>query len=150
MPAIAQVSNLMQIRGRVMLSSIPIPDWCPAGWVPANGALVDRFQFPELFDQMYDGRKAAAFLKEAKTGEFRLPFSSPIWEPNWSENAKVRLPIVAVEPQRWPNGRLAAPGFTAWVSLPGDQVGAEHPVSPTESFAWKNEPWKPDTMGQTS
>lgn len=135
-PAVCRASVLMPLRGEIMLPSMTIPPWCPPGWAPANGHLVDRFQFPELHAWFKRTRQHDAI----KGGQFRLPDSTrannfkalrdyeayrlspegfetpPI---NWPSSVDlglpevVEVPLIAVKPMVRPNGTVAQPGMMA-------------------------------------
>jgi hypothetical protein len=123
-PAVVKASSLMPLRGEVMLPSMTIPSWCPPGWAPANGHLVDHFQFPELHAWFKRTRQNGAHLG----GQFKLPGG---WH-GWSQGAyddgasysdqlnravtnpcieTVSVPLIAVKPMARPNGTVAQPGM---------------------------------------
>jgi hypothetical protein len=128
-------------------AEVVLPDWCPAGWVPCAGQEINHKQFPRLF---YDsvrpnGRRFVARYK----GKFvaQLPY-----EIHWPEERRdierygymdrftqvirpdmdnrVRISIMATEPQRWANGRWAAPGFLMELILMPEQVLDHYPSIP--------------------
>jgi hypothetical protein len=128
-------------------AKVVLPEWCPAGWVPCAGQEVNHKQFPRLFydSVMPNGRHFVARYK----GKFvaQLPY-----EINWPEarrdierygymdhltqvicsemDNRVRLSLMATEPQRWANGRYAAPGFLAELILEREQVAAYYSALP--------------------
>jgi hypothetical protein len=118
-PAVVKASSLMPLRGEVMLPSMPIPSWCPPGWAPANGHLVDRFQFPELHAWFKRTRQNGAHLN----GQFKLPGSAmpTEWYSGYQELRidkldnpcieTVEVPLIAVKPMVRTNGTMAQPGM---------------------------------------
>ena len=140
-PAVCHASALMPLRGEVMLPSMAIPPWCPPGWAPANGHLVDRFQFPELHAWFKRTRQNGAHLG----GQFRLPSGNYVWNneyQSWSEAARrlqpeieklntVEVPIISLIPMRRPSGQMAQPGMAINYVVNAKLVRADNPGSAT-------------------
>jgi hypothetical protein len=135
-PAIVKASSLMPLRGVVMLPAMTIPSWCPPGWAPANGHLVDRFQFPELHAWYQRTRQFEAI----KGSQFHLPGNKEVFDwyngyqeltlddphyhnrPDYSDRLNraanpcvetVEVPLIAVQPMRRANGTVAQPWMQA-------------------------------------
>jgi hypothetical protein len=162
-PAVCHASSLMQIRGEAMLPSMAIPAWCPPGWVPANGHLVDRFQFPELHAWYQKTRQFEAI----KGAQFHLPGNKEVFDwysgyqsitvddphyynqPDYSDRLNlpnahftetVEVPLIAVKPMRRPNGTVAQPGMQAKYMVNAEVLRAdrtEYPLSP-EKAMWSD------------
>lgn len=150
-PAVCHASVLMPLRGEVMLPSMPIPAWCPAGWAPANGHLVDRFQFPELHDWFKRTRTNGAHLG----GQFKLPGSKEVFEwydgyqklridslsgPDSPYTETVEVPLIAVRPMLRPNGAVAQPGMQARYVVNAQLLCASHDEATLtpEKRAWSH------------
>jgi hypothetical protein len=127
-------------------AEVALPEWCPAGWVPCAGQKINHKQFPRLFydSVLPNGRRFVARYR----GKFvaQLPY-----EIHWPEERpdierygymdqltqiirpemdnRVRVAIMATEPQRWANGRYAAPGFLSGLVLNREQVEDYFPRS---------------------
>lgn len=130
-PAVCHASSLMQIRGEVMLPSMTIPAWCPPGWAPANGHLVDGFQFPELHKWYQRTRQHDAI----NSSRFKLPHAEfkwfsgydPIKFPDSPHTDMAEVPLIAVTPQLRPNGTVAQPGMMANFVIDAEAVRAYYP-----------------------
>jgi len=147
-PAIVKASSLMPLRGVVMLPAMTIPSWCPPGWAPASGHLVDRFQFPELHEWFKRTRQNGAHL----SSQFRLPgsnfemstpgFNAPIKETMELHdgqrleylngvsnpcNETIEVPLVAVKPMLRANGTVAQPGMTVNYMVNAEAIRASNP-----------------------
>ena len=151
-PAVCHASVLMPLRGEVMLPSMPIPAWCPAGWAPANGHLVDRFQFPELHKWYQRTRQQQAHLG----GQFKLPGGWHDWSqgayedsPNYADSLNklanpctetVEVPLIAVKSLVRPNGTVAQPGMMANYVVNADLLRASHDEASLtpEKRAWSH------------
>ena len=142
-PAVVKASSLMPLRGVVMLPAMTIPAWCPPGWVPATGHLVDRFQFPELHEWFKRTRQNGAHINS----QFRLPgsnfdFNAPIKETMEVHdgqrleylnglsnpcNETIEVPLVAVKPMLRANGTIAQPGMTINYVVNAEAIRASNP-----------------------
>lgn len=78
-PLVVKADSLMKLRGVIMPQTfIDVPSWCPAGWIPADGRTISRFQFPELYEVFKHQR-----MYGAEAGDnFRLPSTFPMIEYN--------------------------------------------------------------------
>src|SRR5580700_6853973 len=155
-PAVVKASSLMPLRGEVMLPSMTIPSWCPLGWAPVTGHLVDRFQFPELHAWFKRTRQNGAHLG----GQFKLPGSvrppawlSPYHAPSFVDQLNrvdanpcietVEVPWVSVKPMVRANGTVAQPGMMFNYTVNAEVLRAsyaEHSLT-TDKQAFRDQ-WK--------
>jgi len=111
---------------------VPIPDWCPKGFLPILGQKITPKQFPGLFESMKLGNgktfypifwnKPYGIVEDLPIKEI-LNFKEPKLDENGSLIIKDRrilyevvgdlvcMSIIATESFRWPNGSLIPPGF---------------------------------------
>lgn len=129
-PQIANAEKAIEVLPEDSLWAIP--DWCPKGFVPMLGQKVTSKQFPALFEptELANGRyfyppywgKKFGILEELPIKEI-LNFTQPKLDEDGHIIIKDRklvleevgdfmsIPIIAVEPFRWPNGHVAPAGF---------------------------------------
>jgi|SRR5882672_5135047 len=126
-PLVVKAEMLMPLRGVKLLPDIDIPSWCPPGWVPADGRLVSKFQFPELHKWFAKTREYGAHGSE----NFRLPdMRGMVGMTGYSgyETLEVQfatrpnVQIISVGDMRWPNGRLSPPGIISSLFIRDEDV----------------------------
>jgi hypothetical protein len=141
-PLVAKTGILMPLRGDKLpgvVQDIVIPDWCPPGWVPADGWTVSKYQFPELHAWMAKVRQGGA----ERSANFSLPVSghNMKWYTSYEASDSLddrfqvkRRPfdtvtLVSTVPMRRPSGQLCQPGMLcSYQIIPGAVTGAPNRV----------------------